>query len=263
MKKSYQLVSLVKYLRQSKTRQSVHSPFVFDFINHVLRDNQQYPEYKLLDNERSRLRRSNKHVEVIDFGAGSKGKLYEIKLKKISDLARKSASQPRTSQLLFRLARYFKSQNILELGTSLGMGTLHLAYGAPEAKIVTIEGCYALTDMANLLFQRLQLNNITVENGNLDKILDNALCRFEQLDLVFFDSFHKKRPTIEYFEKCLKLAHNDSIFVFDDIHWSQEMNEAWEQIKLHPQVQVTIDLFQLGIVFFKKELSKEHFVLRY
>ncbi len=263
MKKGYQLISLIRYLRQSKTEHAVHSPFVFDLIMKVLKDKSRYPEYKVLDRERHRLKHSPKLVEVIDFGAGTKGKPYEIKIKKVKNLANGSASQPRTSRLLFRLAKQFQPQNILELGTSLGIGTMHLAMGAPDAKVVTTEGCYALTDMASQLFQRLNLDNVSIENGNLDYLLDDVLKQFNKLDMVFFDSFHRKRPTLEYFKKCLKLAHNDSVFIFDDIHWSNEMNEAWEEIKKHPQVKVTVDLYQVGIVFFKKELSTEHFVLRY
>ena len=55
---------------------------------------------------------------------------------------------------------------------------------------------------------------------------------------------------------------NNSVWIFDDIHWSQEMENAWLTIKNHPKVTVTIDTFQWGIVFFRAEQEKEHFVIR-
>jgi len=81
-------------------------------------------------------------------------------------------------------------------------------------------------------------------------------------DLIYFDGNHQKEASLHYFEKLLPLAHNDSVFIFDDIHWSREMEEAWEQIKAHPRVRVSIDTFYWGLVFFRKEQEKEHFSIR-
>ncbi len=39
------------------------------------------------------------------------------------------------------------------------------------------------------------------------------------------------------------------------------MKAAWEEIKLHPKVTVTIDCFEMGIVFFKKNEVKENFTV--
>ena len=60
----------------------------------------------------------------------------------------------------------------------------------------------------------------------------------------------------------LPKTHNDSIFIFDDINWSKGMQEAWNKIKAHPQVSVSIDTFFWGMVFFRKEQVKEHFKIR-
>jgi hypothetical protein len=40
------------------------------------------------------------------------------------------------------------------------------------------------------------------------------------------------------------------------------MKEAWEIIKVHPQVTVTVDLFWIGLVYFKKGQVKEDFLIR-
>jgi hypothetical protein len=52
--------------------------------------------------------------------------------------------------------------------------------------------------------------------------------------------------------------------VFDDIHWSEGMERAWEEIKRDPAVTLTIDIFFVGLVFFRKmQLIPQHFTIRY
>ena len=89
------------------------------------------------------------------------------------------------------------------------------------------------------------------------------MAELKTIDLAFIDGNHLEVPTITYFKECLHYANNDTLFIFDDIHWSQGMENAWENIKKHPKTTVTIDLFFVGIVFIKSELSKEHFTIRF
>ena len=167
-------------------------------------------------------------------------------------------------QFLFRLAYHFKPNTILELGTSLGITTSYLAFANQNSKVITIEGCTNISSEAKNCFQSLGLNNIETVVGNFDSVLSSRLkTQDSRFDFVFFDGNHKKKPTLNYFNQCLSHATNDSVFIFDDIHWSDEMEEAWEEIKSHPKVIVTIDLFFLGLVFFRKEQAKENFVLRF
>jgi hypothetical protein len=41
------------------------------------------------------------------------------------------------------------------------------------------------------------------------------------------------------------------------------MERAWAAIKAHPSVTVTIDLFYVGLVFFRKKQPRQDFWLRY
>ncbi len=104
---------------------------------------------------------------------------------------------------------------------------------------------------------------MTIVTGNIDQTLAAHVPALESIDLVFFDANHRYEPTLRYFETCLPKTHNDSLFVFDDIHWSAEMERAWAEIKAHPAVTVTIDLFWVGLVFFRREQPKQDFVLRF
>jgi len=148
------------------------------------------------------------------------------------------------------------------MGTSLGISTLYQATAVRSAKVITLEGCPQISAIARENFRWLGTNNVELMTGDFAGTLPKALDKIKCLDYAFFDGNHRKVPTLEYFEKALEYAHEDSIFVFDDIYWSDEMREAWEEIKANPKVTLTIDLFYVGIVFFRKENSeKEHFTL--
>ena len=204
---------------------------------------------------RKKLFISNKEIDVTDLGTG------KSEIRTISEIAERSAKDKKYCELLFRLAYHFKPNTILELGTSLGISTAYLASANPNSKVITIEGCPNTANEAKKNFESLGLNNIESVVGNFDDVLcqlPTANCR-----LVFFDGNHRKEPTLRYFNQLLQHTTNDSVFIFDDIHWSDEMEEAWEEIKSHPKVSVTIDLFFIGLVFFRKEQAKENFILRF
>ena len=53
------------------------------------------------------------------------------------------------------------------------------------------------------------------------------------------------------------------ILIIADIHWSKEMQQAWDTIKNHYQVTLSIDIYQMGIVFFNPEIRKQDYILAY
>jgi len=249
---------LLKYLRYqlaAGNKHDVHSPFVFDLLTNVIEVNTPYYVYDKIEFLRTQLLASSKMIEVTDLGAGVSGK------RKISDIAQRSAKPAKYGQLLFRMVNHFQPKNILELGTSLGISSLYLAGPSSEAKLVTVEGCPQIARAAGEHFKKFGATNIEVINGNFDEVLPGL--NDKKFDFIFFDGNHRKEPTIKYFEMCLAMAGDNAVFVFDDIHWSAEMEQAWEYIKAHKGVSVTIDLFFLGFVFFRKEQVREHFVLKF
>jgi predicted O-methyltransferase YrrM len=104
---------------------------------------------------------------------------------------------------------------------------------------------------------------IRIAEGNIDTILVPEIQQLNTLDFVFFDANHRAEPTLRYFENCLAKVHENTVFVFDDIYWSEEMESAWQQICADPRVMLSIDLFWLGLVFFRKAQPKQHFKLRF
>lgn len=241
----------------------IHSPFVFDLVEKVLNDRRNYAAYKEVELQRSLLLGNETIITVEDFGAGSTKGLTKQRV--VQQIAATSLKPKKYAQLLYRLVNYFQPKQILELGTSLGITTAYLAKANPSATVTTMEGSTAIAEIAKQQFVDLQLKNINIVTGNFDEtlqpVIDKAL---EPFNFVFIDGNHRKEPTLRYFEQLLAKADHDTVFVFDDIHWSKEMEEAWEEIKQHSSVTLTIDLFFIGVVFLRKEQrEKEHFVIRF
>jgi predicted O-methyltransferase YrrM len=261
----YQLFAYLRYwLLHSGNAHGLHSPFVFSLYTTVIRHTGEYAAYAQVEKRRQELLASSQVLEVTDFGAGSQVAGAGGRRRAVRDIARHAAKPPRLAQLLFRLVNHFRPATILELGTSLGLTTAYLALADSRNQVITFEGCPNTADVARQTFEKLAIQNVRLVEGNLDQTLPGTLAGLAQpLDFVFFDGNHRYEPTLRYFEACLAKAHENSVFVLDDIHWSAEMERAWEAIKAHPSVTITIDLFYVGVVFFRKKQPRQDFWLRY
>jgi predicted O-methyltransferase YrrM len=240
----------------------IHSPFVFDFIKHVLQDKKKHNSYLMIEKARQQLLKQKGIIEVEDFGAGSA--VIKKNKRAVSAIARSSLKPAKYAQLLFRMVQYYKPATILELGTSFGVTTAYLAAGNTNAKIYTLEGAAAIAEIAQKTFNRLNFSQIELTKGDFNNTLPAILAKLKTIDFVFTDGNHRKEPTLNYFNLLLSHSTPSTILIFDDIHWSAEMEEAWETIKLHPQVTLTIDLFFIGVVFFNPDINhKQHFTVRF
>ncbi|MCD6113410.1 MAG: class I SAM-dependent methyltransferase [Bacteroidales bacterium] len=263
MKKINFILQYIKYLFRAKNKYKIHSPFVYDFITKVIQDKKKYPEQNDIKKIIKSLKKSKQVIEFTDFGYYSYKNLYTNSYKKIGQIAKKSTSSIKYGKLLFRMVKYFNPDSILELGTSLGVSTMFMAKAANNKPVTTIEGCASISEIAQRNFDKLNLNNIKINIGNFDNILPEVLKDLNKLDFVFFDGNHKEKSTINYFNQCLSYINDDTIFIFDDIYWSRGMQKSWAYIKNHKKVSLTLDLFQFGIVFFKKDITKQNIVIRY
>jgi predicted O-methyltransferase YrrM len=251
------------YLTASNSKgHGMHSPFVFSFITEVLNDNRQFYAYQTIETIRQLLLQEQQQLVIEDFGAGSRVKKNNTR--KIADIAQSSLKPKKFGQLLFRMVDHYAPKNILELGTSLGVTTAYLATARNESKVITMEGAASVAAVAKNNFIKLGLNNIELVQGNFDETLPPTIQKMESIDMAFVDGNHRYEPTVRYFREILPAMHEYSILIFDDIHWSKEMEQAWDEIKADPSVTVSIDLFFIGLVFFRKEhKTKQDFVIRY
>ena len=256
----FQIKSYIKFLWNSKNEHGVHSPFVFDLITNCFYDSKKFSEYSILKNYRNSLLQNKNTIEVTDFGAGSR--VFKSNTRAINQIARNAGISKKRAELLFRITNYFQPESILEIGTSLGLATSALSLGNIKSKITTLEGCPNTLHVAQKQFEEFGFNNITSINTEFSSYLKNYQIAISNYQLIYFDGNHSKEATLEYFELLLPTINNETVWIFDDIHWSKGMEAAWEIIKSHPNVTVSIDTFQWGLVFFRTEQPKEHFVIR-
>jgi predicted O-methyltransferase YrrM len=240
----------------------IHSPFAFDFVKNVLNDKKEYECYSFIEQQRKILLNDATVIEVEDFGAGSS--VIKINKRIVKNIAQSSLKPKKFSQLLFRMAQYYQPKTILELGTSFGITTAYLAAGNTTAKVYTCEGAKNIATIAQQTFNNLHLKNIALTEGDFTNTLPPLLAQLKNIDFAFVDGNHRKAPTLNYFQQLLNYSTASTILIFDDIHWSAEMEEAWEQIKQHANVTLTIDLFFIGIVCINPAIKvKQHFVVRF
>ena len=257
----------VKFIRYYITASNgkghgIHSPFVFNFIKQVLNDKRKFYAYKKIEDFRSQLLLDGRLLEIEDFGAGSVS--GNKKQRTVASITKNAAKSAKFGQLLFRIANYYQPVVVIELGTSLGLSAAYLAMGNPVARVITCEGAGAVAALANENFSILAIGNIETVQGNFDATLPGILKNNARIGLAFIDGNHRAAPTLRYFEQFLQQIGQEGILIFDDIHWSEEMEQAWLAIKNHPAVMLTIDLFFVGLVFFNPDFKvKQHFVIRF
>lgn len=259
----FQVKSFLKYQLKSRHKKGygLHSPFVFNLVRHVIYCQNNYYAFEQIRNYRKELEASDAVIQMVDYGAGSS--VFESSERKVSRLVRNSSIAPKYGEALFKIIQHLNPPNIIELGTSVGISSLYFALSDKRRKVYTIEGCSETANIAKQAFNKFNCENVNQIIGQFYDALPDLVAHTDELGMVFFDGHHAKQATLDYFQICLSKVGNDTVFVFDDIHWSEGMEEAWKIICSHPKVTVTIDLFQIGLVFFKKECQKQDFIVRY
>lgn len=266
---AYRCKALLRYLLVARSRYRVHSPFVYDFIRHILRGKTDESSEAKVRAYRQAL--SNDHNALLKTRQGAHSNhLFPVR-KTVAQESAKSGISLKYGRVLMRLIQHYQLSNILELGTSLGIGTTYLALGQktlPHRKLISLEGCPATHAKASAHFQAFwgqapEFAHVSLQKGSFEEQLPFALNQFDRLNLLFLDGDHRYESVLENFQACSEKASANAIFVIDDIHWSKAMEEAWHVIQQMPKVTLTIDLFQMGLVFFNPRLSGEHFVLRH
>lgn len=255
----YQQKKYLQFIFKASNQHGIHSPFVYQLVTRCFYKKIAKNSWRTFLNARQYLLDNKKIIKVTDFGSGSK--VFKNNERQVSKIVKVAGISSEKAKLLIKTVNYFKPKNILEIGTSLGLGTSAIKIGNDNAAITTLEGCPETSKIAQDLFDENNFNAIDIIQGDFSKTLSKST-ENKQFDLIYFDGNHTKQATLNYFEECLKTIHNDSFFIFDDIYWTAEMQEAWSIIKKHPKVTVTVDVFYFGIVFFRKEQVKEHFKIR-
>lgn len=255
----HQATAYLKFVRRSKNQHGIHSPFVYQLITQCFYDKKKRKAYQLWKQAKKELLNDKSVIEVEDFGAGSK--VFKSDQRKIKQIATRVGTPYKRAKLLNRVVSYLNCETALELGTSLGLGSLAICL-ENNVRLTTLEACPNTRNRAQQLFEKFNCQKkISAVNTDFQSYLDQ-ISSSQKFDLVFIDGHHSYAATLSYFKQLLKHKHNDSVFVFDDIHWSKGMEKAWAEICQSEEVKVSLDTFQWGFVFFRKEQAKEHFRIR-
>jgi predicted O-methyltransferase YrrM len=259
--KIFQVKSFINYWLDAVDEHSLHSPFFYNFYTCVVRKKSIQLELTSLKHVRKNFENDDRSINVNDLGAGSQ--YQKGSLRQIRQIARTSATPEKYSILYANIIQHFSYKNILELGTSLGINTLYLSRASDTTNVITFEGSSEIANVARNLFDAAKAINIKIIEGNIDETLSQYLSSSKQIDFALMDANHRYEPTLRYFDCLIKKIHDNSIIVLDDIHYSPEMEDAWEAIQKHELVYATADLFRCGLVFFNPSLNKQNVVLQF
>lgn len=254
-----EVTDFIKHFARSKSTRGhgIHSPFVYELATRVFRDTKE-SQFQPIVALRKQLSNDARVIQVNDLGAGSR--VPQGSERKVKSIVQHSTKNDKTGRLLYRLAAHLPAAKILELGTSLGLTTAYLAQTG--VSVLSIEGCPEIATIARENFQKLGLKNIELITGNFDEHLETVLDKHPDLNFVFVDGNHSYNATIKYYSALKNKLRAPSAIIFDDIYWSAGMKKAWCEIKADPANQITIDLYHVGLVFFKNSHAKEHFSIR-
>ena len=259
--KLFQLRSFIAYWLDAVSEYSLHSPFLFDFYIRFLKQKPAPRRVDSLHQVRKKLQSNHHIIHVNDLGAGSLH--FKNSERKISAIARTSATPEKFSKLYSNLISHYRFAHVIELGTSLGINALYLAKAHDSVQVITFEGSPEVAKVALSLFAENKVENVKLIEGNIDGTLPNHLATMEKIDFALIDANHRFEPTLQYFHWIVKKTHAYSIIVLDDIHYSAEMERAWYAIQSHELVYTTVDLYRCGLVLLNPSLTKQNVVLQF
>lgn len=257
----FRAAGYLKYTILSRHRKGfgIHSPFIFDIVSGVFRNKKATDVVLKVKNARKRLLNDKRIVEVNDLGSGKN----RSNLRRVSEIAKRSAIPEKYGLLLASMAERFGTGAIIELGTSLGISTMYLAASCPASVVYSIDGSGECLKIAEESLGIAEITNVELINNSFDKAIADLKTRGVKPSLVFVDGDHMKEPTIRYFKELSSMCDEQSVIIIDDINYSREMKEAWDEIRYAPGVSSTIDVFRMGFVFFRQSITQKHYMVRH
>ena len=233
----------------------VHSPFAYRLCEDVFYNQNPFYQLDELRGIRAQLLEDPTELQIRDFGAGSK--VFTSNLRKVNELVKHGTSTQKQSELLFRLCNFLDAGVIIELGGSIGLNALHLAMVNKQARVYSIEGSDSLARFSKTLAAKHGVTNLEVIHATFDEAFLPLLEKVKQVDLLYIDGNHTYDATMRYLTSALPYCTENSVIVLDDIYWSEAMTRAWNEACQIPQVNMSIDCFYFGFLFFKKEVLEK------
>ncbi|MDN3205749.1 O-methyltransferase [Algoriphagus sediminis] len=253
----FALIAYLNYWLQKEDEYSLQGPFLSDLYSELRQylkiSNQSDLE---IEGFRNSLLKNPEKIQVLDLGAGSKK--VNTQQRKISDITAYSTSGKKFCKLYQYFCSLTPAKHIIELGTCMGISTRYLA-SAAKGMVYTFEGSEEIQKTA-----KQNSSNYPIEfiGGEIKTTLPKVLRKIPSVDFALIDANHTYEGTIRSFDLILNKIHSQSIIAIADIHWSKGMTKAWTEIKNRPEVKLSLDFYEAGILFFEVPFTKpRHLVL--
>ena len=235
----------------------IHPPFAFRLVSEAVFGGVQEPRLASLTRSHRRLMRSRKRITVSYHGAGSA--VTSKRERTIGSLFRRSSVRPRYGRLLYRLADWYRPTRVLELGCGLGISTAYIAMGC-RCEVTAVEGSREKCRFARNYLSGQGLEHVDIIRRSFRVYLDTMHEPLPGRSMVFLDGDHRFEATVETGQRLLTSPQaGELMLVIDDIHWSPGMEKAWDRLRHHPAVDLSLDLFQVGILVGQPGVQKNHF----
>ena len=125
----------LNFLLKGVSKYNIHSPLIHDLVENVLDKRKKFYSFIGIEHLRALLLKDASSVFLHDLGKGSTTiRGSKIKVKTLT----KVQSRPEKAQILFKLVNFYNSNNILEIGTSLGLTTAYLSNANKNSSVTTI-----------------------------------------------------------------------------------------------------------------------------
>lgn len=245
----------------AKTRHGTHSPFVYkltdeviyDFSAKKIDDSVEQQRKKLFDDDSSLILTENNEC------------LGQLKLQQttVKRLAKKLTNKKEVDRLIYRLVANRQPAVSLQIGTGLGVSAAYFSMANSRNPVKIIECEPEFSTVAQRIFSNLGIDNVELRTGNLQQLLHHTLLNSTKLDIVYFNKFKDGETLFNLFGLCLAKADENSMFIIKGIYSDPSTKTMWAKIKELPEVTVTVDLFWIGLVYFKKDQAEEHFKIKF
>jgi predicted O-methyltransferase YrrM len=246
----------IKYLFNAQGRYGIHSPYVYDFVDKCLKIEPEKEDLLKIKELKKRLKKDLRKIEIYDAGVGSK-KMGTVRT--VKSIFETASSKGVYTNILYQIPNFYEIRQILELGTSLGVGTSALALGNKNANVVSVEACANTMRLAEENLNLMKINNVTLVNATFEDFLSENNIHF---DLVYIDGHHDGESLKRYLKLLKQFSHDETIFLLDDIRWSDDMFQAWNQLTSDESYHLSMDLLRMGVLVPRKHQVKQHFVIK-
>jgi len=142
----------------------------------------------------------------------------------------------------------------LELGTSLGISTLAIALAVPGRRVVTVEGCPQLSDIARTNLQRHGATDVRVLNMEFTAALEKLRTENVKVAFAFIDGNHRGEALMNYVRLILQMGE-EMVIVADDIHLNRDMYRSWKIISESGVAEASLETNRFGILFRRNSLT--------